>query len=315
MHAHRPLHHRVRPAAPPTATSTSFNVESHRCTSFALPFGPRRRRWYESFKQVAIRTKLLHPVPVAFHDYLHADGVLLPEHTDASGVALSPADPRSAPVRAGTDFDADFDEVESSAHDDDDAGGTEDAAAVALPDLDRLIHDTIASFGGATFPKLNWSSAQDASWVSGTVKCTTPGDVYMLLKSSDLIGYDLDHAYDKCSDGTGGIAPGDLCLALRKWCNLYPAQEWRCFVHGDRLIGARIPHAALGRLHSSHASLRLPGMCQRNCRQYFDFLAAQADDVCDRLCRFFDKHIRGRFARRNCASTRALRCWLVPALT
>jgi hypothetical protein len=36
--------------------------------------------------------------------------------------------------------------------------------------------------------------AQDADWATGTLKCETPGHVFLLLKSSDLVGYDLDHA-------------------------------------------------------------------------------------------------------------------------
>lgn len=32
------------------------------------------------------------------------------------------------------------------------------------------------------------------------LKCQNPGDVYLLLKSSDFISHDLDHAFDDCAD-------------------------------------------------------------------------------------------------------------------
>jgi len=32
------------------------------------------------------------------------------------------------------------------------------------------------------------------------LKCQNPADVYLLLKSSDFISHDLDHAFDECVD-------------------------------------------------------------------------------------------------------------------
>lgn len=44
------------------------------------------------------------------------------------------------------------------------------------------------------------------------LKCQSPADVYLLLKSSDFIAHDLDHAFDECADQTPD-APEDEPVA------------------------------------------------------------------------------------------------------
>jgi len=53
--------------------------------------------------------------------------------------------------------------------------------------------EIIEDFDGAVFPKLNWSSPKDATWISttGTLKCETVSEIFLLLKSSDYITHDL----------------------------------------------------------------------------------------------------------------------------
>lgn len=58
-----------------------------------------------------------------------------------------------------------------------------------------------------TFWKGSWiddnvKRKQDAAWMlpGSTVKCQSPADIYLLLKSSDFITHDLDHAFDDCVD-------------------------------------------------------------------------------------------------------------------
>lgn len=101
----------------------------------------------------------------------------------------------------------------------------------SFPELEAEMREAIAELGGAVFPKLNWSapkvrlplrlsplarafasgphycapppspppaahSAQDATWISttGTLKCDSPSEVFVLLKSSDFVVHDLAHA-------------------------------------------------------------------------------------------------------------------------
>lgn len=101
------------------------------------------------------------------------------------------------------------------------------------------------------------------------LKCQNPADIYLLLKSSDFISHDLDHAFDECvdfdpsalsstsadtldvsnlslNDSSEATAtatsrrkrrPYSFELVLKKWFDMPKSQEWRCFVRDRQLIG------------------------------------------------------------------------------
>jgi hypothetical protein len=68
--------------------------------------------------------------------------------------------------------------------------------------LHDKIKSTIAELDGSVVPKLNWSAPKDATWISATnsMECQVPNDIYLLLKSSDFVTHDLEHAFDDCED-------------------------------------------------------------------------------------------------------------------
>lgn len=72
------------------------------------------------------------------------------------------------------------------------------------------------------------------------MRCTSPADVYLLLKSSDFISHDLDPSL--VFEGTEPVLPDDqpyeLELVLRKWYSIDKSREVRCFVRERHLIGA-----------------------------------------------------------------------------
>ena len=77
---------------------------------------------------------------------------------------------------------------------------------------------------------------------SSPLKCMSPADVYLLLKSSDFVQHDLDPelVFDGCEpQRTTDTSPSyDLELVLRKWYPVDRARELRCFVRQEVLIGA-----------------------------------------------------------------------------
>jgi hypothetical protein len=82
-------------------------------------------------------------------------------------------------------------------------------------------------------------AVQDASWMlpqSSPCKCTSPADVYMLLKSSDFITHDLtaESVFTGCNSEP---EPYALELVLRKWYPVDRSRELRCFVRQNALIG------------------------------------------------------------------------------
>ncbi|MPC11226.1 Cell division cycle protein 123 [Portunus trituberculatus] len=107
-----------------------------------------------------------------------------------------------------------------------------------LEDFTNKIRDAIAKLGGSVFPKLNWSAPKDASWIAfnNSLRCSTPGDVFLLLKSSSFVTHDLTAPFKDCDDSSEGDSHVDYCLVLRKWMDINPAYEFRCFVRDKELV-------------------------------------------------------------------------------
>lgn len=156
--------------------------------------------------------------------------------------------------------------LESSLSDEEDNEEDEDSEErrkFAFPELDAKIREAVEQYG-AVFPKLNFSSPrvsiyvacgsfvsstysgfvtiQDAAWMlpaGSPMKCTSPSDVYMLLKSSDFVLHDIDpaHVFEGCEPAEGEGPAYDLELVLRKWYPVDRSRELRCFVRREKLLG------------------------------------------------------------------------------
>lgn len=105
------------------------------------------------------------------------------------------------------------------------------------------------------------------------MECATPNDIYLLLKSSDFITHDLEHAFDDCAeDETLRKEDIKYVLVLRKWFKANPSCEFRCFVKKRRIIG----------------------ICQRDLN-HFDFLFPMQQQLRDTILEYFDKTIKNTF--------------------
>ncbi|GAA5979682.1 hypothetical protein JCM5350_003811 [Sporobolomyces pararoseus] len=211
--------------------------------------------WYPRFKRHAPKATIIRPIPQEEEllEYLESDGLFLPEGSGPNGISEL------------SDSESDEEEEEDSDSDD------EPVKQFSFPQLDAEIRSVLSRYDGAVFPKLNWSSPQDAAWMipGQNLKCQNPADVYLLLKSSDFISHDLDHAFDECvdfdpsslstaSEGLPDVSnlniddstttsssqpsrrqrrPYSFELVLKKWFDMPKSQEWRCFVKDCRLIG------------------------------------------------------------------------------
>jgi hypothetical protein len=197
---------------------------------------------------------------------LKADGIVLPEDTPN-------------PRRVWSDTDSGIfssAEDERQQDDDDDADVAQD-----WREIHESIKSTIAELGGTVMPKLNWSAPKDATWISATnsMECQTPDDVYLLLKGSDFITHDLEHAFDDTvtvvEDGTETpVIP--YHLALRKRFELNPSLEFRCFVRRKRLIA----------------------ICQRD-MNHFDFLFKMQEQLKDTILDFYYDNLKDTFPDEN----------------
>ena len=141
--------------------------------------------WYPTFKKHTIRTVLLE-LNADFLKYLDADGIVLPTPIGP----CAEGDPRAA-----------VSSPRSSTSSEEGAGGSSSGAseappdrAVSFPALERSIQAALDTMPRGAFVKTSWSSVQDAVWASGTLQCTTPGEVFMLLKCSDMVAFDMHKA-------------------------------------------------------------------------------------------------------------------------
>jgi hypothetical protein len=115
--------------------------------------------WFSTFSSLSIKSTVI-PVADEFRSYLEADGVFVPIGSENSCVfvlvkLLSRRTIPSRPPRSTLEDDnADHDS------DSDNDGEAIASAAVryAFPELDAQIRAVIEDYGGAVFPKLNFSS-------------------------------------------------------------------------------------------------------------------------------------------------------------
>lgn len=206
--------------------------------------------WYEKFssivghprKNVTIKSIIIDKLPIDFREYLLSDGVRLP--VDATNLS-SFAPPESADDN--DEWSSDEDENNNADNNEQESECTEPPKQFHFPDLNERIITAIEALKGSVIPKLNWSTPKDAVWVNGgSLKCTTAGDIYLLVKSSDFCLHDVQmHALEDCAHDDSDVNDKskdqttaaieiqphpELQLTLRKWCNLYPSMEFRCFI-------------------------------------------------------------------------------------
>lgn len=216
------------------------------------------QNWYQEFRNITVESVIL-PVSDEFKAYLLKDGIILP---------------RGGPFYTA-DTNSDESEGENWSGEDQD-----EPEAPNFPEFDNQLKDAIEHLGGRVFPKLNWSSPRDAAWIAlnNTCCCSEVSDIYLLLKSSDFIAHDLTKMLFCCDDYnntennvTQSTLP--IFLVLRKWVDIDPSGEYRCFVKDNSLIG----------------------ICQREHSLYFDHIGCQKNDiVCDILF-FFKESIQFKF--------------------
>ncbi|KAF2770781.1 D123-domain-containing protein, partial [Teratosphaeria nubilosa] len=242
----------------------------------SLPFPPVTKahimncayhHWWPKYRTITPKSRML-PLSPPFLDYLRADGIILPDDDQ--------------PPQADWDSDSGV----FSASDNPDAEDTDDDEEATdvvegWQNIHGAIKRTIDELGGRVVPKLNWSAPKDATWMNAnTMDCRSPNDVYLLLKSSDFITHDLEHAFDDAEDTPDvSIQQSEIpyYLVLRKTVpNFNPSVEFRCFVRNNKILG----------------------ICQRDLN-HFDFLSKMEGRLQSLIQEFFDVRLRDTFEDDN----------------
>jgi hypothetical protein len=218
------------------------------------------------YRTITPKARLI-PLTKPFLDYLRADGIILPDDDEPNDEPEWSEDSGIFSASDDNEEDSDDEHVD---------------VAAGWRNIHTAIQDTIETLGGRVMPKLNWSSPKDATWMNAnSMDCRTPNDVYLLLKSSDFVTHDLEHAFDDTEDGEGAEAKLTnetipYHLVLRKAFEMNPSVEFRCFVRNRKLIG----------------------ITQRDLN-HFDFLFDLQDRLQSKIQEFFDVRLRDTFPDEN----------------
>ncbi|WRT66717.1 uncharacterized protein IL334_003680 [Kwoniella shivajii] len=206
----------------------------------------RTSSWYDTFEDLTFQSTIVDLAELGeeedFLNWLEEDSIFLPEGSEgryAAGASLPNASSNNMNRQRSNSTSSDASSKSSI---------SSEAPIYHLPKLNAAIRSALDKYGGSVFPKLNWTSPKDAAFIlpqtaSGPLYCTSPSDVYLLLKSSDFISHDLDNerAYAGCEEGEEQDAvtfmKPKLELVLKKYCDINPSREIRCFVRNNALIG------------------------------------------------------------------------------
>ncbi|XP_062339384.1 cell division cycle protein 123 homolog [Osmerus eperlanus] len=214
--------------------------------------------WYPIFKKHTIKSLIL-PLPQNVIDYLLDDGTLV----------VSGGDNSTQQNQTNSDSEAEED-IQWS-----DDETTTTVIAPEFPEFNSKVLEAINTLGGRVFPKLNWSAPRDANWIAlnSSLQCQSLSDIFLLFKSSDFITHDLTQPFLHCSDRDTPDPPINYELVLRKWSELIPGGEFRCFVKENKLIG----------------------ISQRDYTQHYHHVSKQEAQISQSIQEFFSQNIQHRF--------------------
>ncbi|XP_066524714.1 translation initiation factor eIF2 assembly protein [Hoplias malabaricus] len=215
--------------------------------------------WYPLFKKHTIKSLIL-PLPQNVIDYLLDDGTLV--------VSGSTENSHQCSQTNHSDSEGE-DDVQWS-----DDETTTVVTAPEFPEFNSKVQEAINTLGGRVFPKLNWSAPRDANWIAlnSSLQCQSLSDIFLLFKSSDFVTHDLTQPFLQCSDDS----PDPVInyeLVLRKWSELIPGGEFRCFVKENKLIG----------------------ISQRDYTQHYQHISKQEESISASVLQFFRDNIQHQF--------------------
>lgn len=222
--------------------------------------------WYPDFAKVTFKSVTV-DIPDDVLEYLRSrESLVLPKECSREWGTAGP--------RPDDDGDEDGGEEEGTSGWSDEEGGGDEEEAPSFPAFAAAVREAIGALGGKVFCKLNWSSPRDAAWIGfgNSLKCSDLSQLLLLLKSSDFVRHDLVAPFEHCSDDAG---PAELTyrLVLRRWTEINPGHEYRCFVSRGRLVG----------------------VCQRDATSCYGHIRGERDSVVTDVRSFFLEHVDGRF--------------------
>lgn len=172
--------------------------------------------WNKLFKQNSIESIEIE-IPKNVLNYLRDDIIILPKECNQND------DTENDEFECEPNFNADD-------YDDDDNSDSDDESIEIpeFPEFSNRILNGIKELGGSVFIKTNWNAPRDAFWITAgqTLKVKDLTDFYQLLKASSIVKENLRDTNHQNYE-----------IVLKKWIEIHPGTEFRCFVRDKMLIG------------------------------------------------------------------------------
>ncbi|XP_055380916.1 cell division cycle protein 123 homolog [Condylostylus longicornis] len=164
------------------------------------------KSWYKKFEKITIPSICIH-IPKDVLEYFRDELVILPKECYTSI------------VEEDSEWDNEINEDNTPEY----------------PEFSNNIRNAIKELDGSVFLKTNWHCPKDAFWITAgqTLKVKDIIDAYQLIKASSIIKRDLNFWY---LDNQNNQSTRDFYLILRKWMDIHPGTEFRCFVRNNKLI-------------------------------------------------------------------------------
>lgn len=146
-----------------------------------------------------------------------------------------------------------------------------------------MIADKIKELGGYAFIKTNWHSPKDAFWITTgqTMCCKDITDVYQLLKASGICREDflsLNESNVEQENDNSEFNDYKQYLIFKKWHDIHPGTEFRCFVRNKCIIG----------------------ISPRDWPQYHEYIFSQKLNIVNDIVTLFKEHIKTKFPLYDC---------------
>ncbi|KAF3818719.1 hypothetical protein GH733_012136 [Mirounga leonina] len=143
--------------------------------------------------------------------------------------------------------------------------GREDPPTHSQPDIDDEAEE------------IQWSDDENTATLTVRAEPFQCGDSLTLLRKAPEFPEFTTKVQEAINSLGGSVFPklnwSAPRLVLRKWCELIPGAEFRCFVKENKLIG----------------------ISQRDYTQYYDHISKQKEEICRCIQDFFKKHIQYKF--------------------
>jgi hypothetical protein len=197
--------------------------------------------WYELFEKISIKSFSL-PIPEDVLEYLKADLIILPKECELQS--------------------------DSGGFDDEDTEESQETPEFV--EFSRAMMNIVKRLGGSAFLKTNWHCPKDGIWITAcqSLKVRDLTDIYQLLKASSICKEDLTQIDQKDSN----------FLIFRKWKDVHPGTEFRCFVKNRNLIA----------------------ISPRDWPEYHEHFKTQKQDIIKDIVSIFKEKIKDKFPIDNC---------------